>query len=440
MRFRSALPWVGLYAVVAVAPLAVAMVPPRPAGREFAVEAGVALGFVAFATLALQFALTARFPRLAAPFGLDRLLHAHRVTGIAAAALVVGHILVLVTARREFLNFFNPVGGMTELTRAAALWAVSGALTLLMVLTLGRKRLQMPYQWWRLSHGVLAVFILFVATVHVFRVSHYSAEPWKMAAWALFALVAAGLLGWARIVRPLLQLRRPYEVVEVRPVGGRSWTVTLEPRGHPGMPFKAGQFAWLALDQPPYHIDTHPFSFASSATRPDRIEFTIKEFGDFTATVGALQAGATAYVEGPYGNFVLDDDDAGAVFIAGGVGITPGVSILKTMRDRDDTRPVWLLYAVRSPETVILREELDALSQVEHVRLNYVFEEPPTGWEGETGYLSSEMLERQLPPADMPGLRYFICGPRPMMDLAERLLRARGVRPEAIRMERFDIA
>src|SRR5690606_8499689 len=111
---------------------------PPPRRREFVVEFGVGLGFVALALFGLQFALTARFPALAAPFGLDRLLHFHRLTGILAFGLVVGHILLLNTARRHFLDFLHP---RDELIRAIALWWLMGGLTVLMLTTLLRQRL-----------------------------------------------------------------------------------------------------------------------------------------------------------------------------------------------------------------------------------------------------------------------------------------------------------
>jgi predicted ferric reductase len=432
-----ALPFLLLYTALALLPLAMAAIDGPRHRREFVVEFGVGLGFVALAVLGLQFALTARFPRLAAPFGLDRLVQFHRLMGILAAILVAAHVLLLIVARRQFLHFLDPT---TSLTRAAALWAVLAALALLLGSTLLRRQLRLPYQWWRLVHGVLALFVLAVATVHLFRVGHYSGEAWKMATWAVLAASAGGLLGWARVVRPLRQLRRPYEVVAVRPERGRAWTVVLRPRGHPGLRFEAGQFAWLALDQPPYDIDSHPFSFASSAEQPHELAFTIKALGDFTSRVGSIRPGALAYVDGPYGNFTLDPRAAGAVFITGGVGITPAVSILRTMRDRGDTRPAWLVAAARAPDSIVLFEAIEELRAAGNLHVCYVVEEPPAGWDGEAGYLTRELLDRRLPPAATPGLHYFVCGPGPMMDIVERALLARGVPRIAIRSERFNIA
>jgi predicted ferric reductase len=429
--------WVALYVAVVLVPLAVAFAGNPPASRGFVVEFGVAVGFVAFAVLGLQFLLTARFPRMAAPLGLDALLRFHRLAGIGALIAVLVHVLALIAAREEFRQFLNP---LDEFLRAAALWAVLGALVLLLVLTIWRRPLGLPYQWWRITHGLLALAVLAIAVAHVFRVGHYSEELWKLAFWAGFAGAAAALLGWTRVVRPLRQLRAPYEVVAVTAEVDRVWTVALEPRGHAGMRFRGGQFAWLTLDQPPWHIDAHPFSFSSSAAMHDRVEFTIKALGDFTAEVGTVAVGARAYLDGPYGNFTLDDRATGAAFIVGGVGITPAFSILRTMRDMGDRRPAWLVYGAGSIASVLRRSELEALARDHGLELTLVLEEPVPGWTGERGLITREVLDRSLPDPSLSGLQYFVCGPGPMMDAVSDALRSRGVPASAVRAERFNIA
>jgi predicted ferric reductase len=428
---------IGAYAAFGLLPLVIAGIDPPPRRREFAIEFGVALGFIGLAVIGLQSVLTARFPRLAAPFGLDALLHFHRLTGILAFALVLAHVVILISMRRRFLEFLNP---FDSFVRAAALWAVLGALTLLIVLTLARRQLRIPYQWWRIGHGVLALAVLLLGTVHVIRVDHYMSQPWKAGLVAAFGAASAGLLGWTRVARPILQLRHPYRVAEVRTEGPGVWTVAVEPVGHAGMRFRAGQFAWLALGQRPWDIDSHPFSFSSSAARADRLEFTIKALGDFTARIGEVPPGTAAYLDGPYGNFVLDNEDEGAVLIAGGVGLTPVLSILRTMRDRGDRRPAWLVYGEASKETLLCRQELDTLAAEGRLNLVYVLERPGEGWTGERGLITPAVLERALAGARGPRLRYFVCGPAPMMDAVESWLVRSGVSPGAIRSERFNIA
>ena len=128
------------------------------------------------------------------------------------------------------------------------------------------------------------------------------------------------------------------------------------------------------------------------------------------------------------------------MFIVGGVGITPALSILRTMRDADDLRPAWLVYGARSSATVLPRAELETLARDQSLELTLVIEEPPPGWAGERGLITREVLARSLPDPSTPDLQYFVCGPRPIMDAVGEALSGLGVPARAVRSERFNIA
>jgi predicted ferric reductase len=302
-----------------------------------------------------------------------------------------------------------------------------------------RRRLGLSYEAWRVLHGILAVVAVAAALVHVERVGHYVSGPWKQGLWALFSAVFVALLVNTRVVQPVRQLRRPWRVTSVEPERGDAWTLTLAPEGHGGLRFLPGQFAWLRVHRSPFAVREHPFSFSSSAERPERLSFTIKAAGDFTSRVGAIRPGTRAYVDGPYGVFSYDRNQGdGFVFVAGGVGITPIMSMLRTLADRGDRRPCLLLYGNADWDGVIFREELEDLRDRLDLRVVHVPESPPGGWEGESGLMDDGLLDRHLP--ERPERqRYFLCGPPPMMAAVRDLLAERGVAPADIEFERFDL-
>jgi predicted ferric reductase len=229
-------------------------------------------------------------------------------------------------------------------------------------------------------------------------------------------------------------------VEEVREERGDASTLILAPLGHPGMRFRPGQFAWITLGNSPYSLQQHPYSFSSGADEaPERFAFTIKEAGDFSARARLVEPGATAYLEGPFGYFVPEADPGmGCVMIAGGVGVTPFRSMLRTFARREDPRELHLIYANVSPDQVLFYEELEALKAELHLTVVNVLEEPPDGWKGETGLLDLRLLERHLP-TDREGYEYFICGPEPLMNIAEGALKELGVPQRRILSERFDM-
>ena len=154
--------------------------------------------------------------------------------------------------------------------------------------------------------------------------------------------------------------------------------------------------------------------------------------------MGEIEPGTRAYLDGPYGAFSSERrQGAGYVLIAGGVGISPMMSMLRTMDELDEPRPITLFYGSPSWDEVIYADELEQLSQRLDLNVIHVLEQPPEDWTGETGFITSEILTRHLPPR-AERHQFFICGPDPMMDAVEHTLRDLGVPIDHINFERFE--
>lgn len=438
MRFSTtqAVLWLVGYVILAAAPVFIAYAGPLPPVRDAVVEFAVGLGFVGLAMLALQFVLTGRFQQVAESAGLDSMLHFHRQMGIAAFLFILAHPVLLFISNPAYLIFLDP---RVNLPRAVALSMAMAALVLLIASTLWRKRFGLTYEYWRFGHGILAAFVLFVGLVHVIQVGYYIDQLWKQVLWAVLTVAALGLLLHARLFRPLHMMRHPYRVMEVRRERGPSYTVFVEPVGHPGMRFTPGQFAWVTIGRSPFSMQQHPFSFSTSAERPQRIGFTIKELGDFTSTIKNIEPGTAAYLEGPFGAFTPPPQPGrGVVFIVGGVGITPVMSMLRTFRDRHERRTLHLIYGNLELQTGLFVDELAELEKELDLRVVHVIEKETDDWRGEVGRIDPDLLDRLLP-ENPDGFDYLVCGPEPMMDVVERYLRKRGLPIGRILSERFQI-
>ena len=434
----------GLYLLLLLLPLLCGTAfPPSNASSSYLVNLSVGLAYVGFAVMVLELSLISRVQRAASAFGLDVLQQFHKEIGIAAFCLLLTHpvLLVLGGYPARIVGFGSRVPWSVAAGTLAFL-----LLLVLIALSIWRKRLRLSYEAWLATHGLLAIALIVVAGVHVATVGRFVHRAPMLVLCALYVLLPVGFFAFYRLLRPLLLTRRAWRVVENRAEAGDARTLRLMPVDHPGWRagFAAGQFAWLRLGRSPLGYDQHPISLSSSgdtAGETGEIAFTIKKLGDWSGRrVPEVGAGDLVWVDGPYGVFTLDREEGpGYAFLAGGVGITPLRSMLLTMAEREDVRPVVLFYAAGAPDDLIFREELLALRGRMNLKVVYVVSEAPPVWEGEKGRITAEVLRRHLPPKQYRRWQYFICGPSPMMDALEQVLPDLGVPKDRIHTERFDM-
>ena len=397
----------------------------------------MALGFAGAAMMGTQFLLTARFRRLTAPFGIDIIYFFHRYLAIMAFAFLSLHFFIIRVDNAEALGPMNPLHAPGYMSAGRLSLFLFGAL---IITSLWRKSLHIHYDEWRILHIAMAVSAFLLALGHIDGVGYYINTPIKRWLWSAYALSWVLLIAYIRIFKPWKMHTRPYRVKEVRKERNNSWTLALEPEGHAGLSFQPGQFAWLTLRTSPWKVKEHPFSFSSSAADDSKLEFTIKELGDFTNTIKHTRVGDYAYLDGPYGAFSVDryQRAPGFVFIAGGVGAAPIISMLRTLADRHEQRPLWFIYGNKSWQDVIFREELEILKQRLNLRLVHVLCEPTKDMTCETGFVSLPLLEKVLPD-DAQEYEYFLCGPRAMSDTVQKGLRTLHIPLSRIHFELFDM-
>ncbi|HEY1863936.1 MAG TPA: ferric reductase-like transmembrane domain-containing protein [Roseiarcus sp.] len=427
--------WIFIYLIFILAPLFALLTGSFPPSlRDVWGEFAVAIGYSGLAMMGLQFGLTARFRYVTEPWGEDVIYHFHRQISLVAIGLVVLHVLILFALRPQRLAMLNLLEASWRATFGAL---VIYALIALVVMAVWRTKLKLSYETWHLSHIVLAVIAIAAGLLHMMGFGRYLVDPWKRALWIGLAIFWIGLLIYVRVVKPLFMLRRPYLIAEVRKERGDTWTVAMEPDGHAGFRFSPGQFGWLTLSGSPFKITGHPFSFSSSAAVIDgRVEMSIRNLGDFTSAIPDAPVGKRVDLDGPYGAFTIGNPADMHVLIAGGIGVTPMMSMIRTLADRGDKRPVMLLYASKDWESISFREDLETLKARLDLTTVYVLQNPPPGWTGEQGYITAEMFKRHLSPP-YEAHEYFICGPDVMMDAIEKALKELGVPLSKYHSERY---
>jgi NAD(P)H-flavin reductase len=127
------------------------------------------------------------------------------------------------------------------------------------------------------------------------------------------------------------------------------------------------------------------------------------------------------------------------MLVAGGIGISPIISMLRTMRDDHDDLPVILIYANEREGDIAYGDELREMADEIDLTVVYVLAHPEPGWDGAVGLVTDELIDAHLPATSPERWRYIVCGPPPMMEAVEQALVGHGVPVDRIESERFDI-
>ncbi len=429
-----------LYALVVLSPLIlVALLRPKT-NHSFIYTVGKNLALVGFTILALQFVVSARFKWIERPFGLNVLFDFHKAMAFLAALLLISHPVLLAIGSHDWSLIFGPEVKWH-------IWLGRDALLILLVhvlLASFRFVIKLNYETWRFVHNLGAVLILSLGFLHSTTAGGDLELLWMKVLWAVLLFAAAASFLWHRIVRPILLRRRPYTVTDVREEVDGVWTIKLRPpEGVPRLDYLPGQFHFLTFQRAPnLPVEEHHWTISTSPTEAGVLSSTIKESGDFTASIGKTKPGDTALVYGPFGRFsyALHPDELKLVFIAGGIGMTPLMSMLRHIRDTRAERTVTLLYANTSEKNIVFRDELAEMERagVAQLKIVHVLDKPSDEWQGERGLLDEDKIKRLVGP-ELARCAFYVCAPPGLMQPTIQTLRRAHVPAAHIHFERFSL-
>ena len=394
-------------------------------------DISVALAFFGMTIAGMQFLPISRIPWLSEVVELDKMYKIHHVVSAIAVLLVALHPLVLLVTDTVYFKGFLITGG----------WIGLAGLVLIAITSIFRKKLKISYTTWLLIHDLLTLVIMVFGLMHMFQRNYYMRDTAMTIAWVILIVIWGGLALYIRLIRPLILARHPYAVSKVVEEAKDTYSVYLKADGFKRAAFKAGQVAWISKGPSPFVISRNPFSYSGSTEWED-IRFSIKKAGDFTNTIPDLKPGDRMFVDGPYGTFDLKNPrmQKGLVLMGGGIGIAPVMSIVNTIADTGDKRPVYVFYGDLCEDTVLFANEFEELKSRMNLTVVQVLEKPLDAEKCKyKGYITKDLLLSTLP-ENYKDLYYFMCGPMPMMNAMNKHLAAMGVDPAQIATEKYEMA
>ena len=376
-------------------------------------------GLLGMVLLSWSYLLAARHSLWERLFGgLDRAYKAHHIVGGMSFVLLLQHPIAMIIGslpRNALLLYLVPFrAGWDYTTGQLALYV----LLLLLVLTL---YVPLSYRVWKWTHEWMGL-VIFLGGIHGLLIVSDVSRSWPLRVYIL-AFASLALLS-ALYKRFLYYVRQRQARVSVKSVGVAQDLIVLS-LAYEGKPltFGPGQYGFFAFPDAPR--DEHPFSLLGSDERV--VIIGVKRLGHFTKRLAKLQVGEPLIIRGPFGTFAEQmATTRHAVWIAGGIGITPFLSMARTVRA---SQRVEMYFCAKVLPPPVLTEPFRTL---ERTQSSFTWQACETS---KTGRLKAAQILAET--GNDPRARYFLCGPTLMMEGLTKELVQQGVKRSHIIYEDF---
>lgn len=358
--------------------------------------------------------------------GIDQVYKIHKIMGIVAFLFLINHPLLLATQSLPNLKAASAYlipGKMPAYNLGIA------ALYIMILSFIFMIFIKLPFHLWRNTHRFLGLSFM-LGGVHGFLVRSDLSGFIYLKIWML-SFIFTGSLAFIysiffykkfgqRFIYKVEKVERVLDVVHI-------YLLHVFKK----MTFQPGQFIYIWFDNKTLGKEEHPFSISSASTDAS-LRISAKIVGDYTLRLPNLRTGDLAYVYGPHGKFGEKSitHESAEVWIAGGIGVTPFMSMIRQNFFNKNTKPIDFIYSFSNPEEAIFKDEIeDNLTAGTNIRC--------TLWcTKDKGRLTVNKILNLT--GNLEGKCIYLCGPETMMmSLKDQFLRT-GVEENRILFERFE--
>ncbi len=395
----------------------------------------------------MQFPLVSRLKTFSLFANIDWNVSHHKKIGQWLGLIFLLHP-VLIIAPRFMVSFNDGMHSLISIITAPQMLTGIIAWVGMIIWVLSaifKDKLKVSYETWRFTHMLGLVAIMILATLHITSVGSHGQfqEKFNIIWWALCASSVTMVL-YNYFIKPRILKSRPFKLIDVTQVSSTDWQVTIEKNDASGFDFEAGQFVWLNTSKRSGGVKEHPFSIASCQADLPKVSFIIRNLGDYTSKLDTLNIGQDVYVDGPYGSINLGESakSKAIVLIAGGAGIGPMLSLLRGLAEKNDPRPIRLIYGNNHIDQMVLQDEINALEKtMPNFKQQLVCSEAMNRDDIHEGVIDKDCIEQVINNViDIKATNdwtVYLCGPKPMITGVNKSLKSLNIPKAHIHYEQL---
>lgn len=361
--------------------------------------------------------------------GLDKVYKSHcRVSKIGAILILLHPVALLISLPRLNLRYFLPVHSNQPINIGVySFWLFAIAI----LLTLFIRKIKLPYHLWKQTHKFLNLAMI-LALLHVITIPSDTSLFLPLGVWMYMTTgfgVASGI--YMSFFYKNFGPRFKYEIVKIDRYSDIH-NIYLRPIDQK-LPHKIAQYAYVSFVSEKISKESHPYCI-TSLPEDKLLRFSIKELGDYTNKLAKLKVGDKAFVYGPYGHLGEKfSEEKDSVFIAGGIGIAPFISMFKKASQKNENLKVNLFYCTKYKNEAVFEKELQDIA-AGNKNLTYYNKcsREPSGC-----HLSAKEVKDCV--QDVKNTNLYLCGPSKMMVHLKKDLINEGFIQKNITLEDFEM-
>jgi len=320
---------------------------------------GQITGLIGMSMFALNFVLATRSKFLEDYFGgMNKVYTSHRIFGSLSFIFILFHPILLAL---RYVPVSIEGAAYSLFPLGQPIWITSGFISLfaLMLFLVLIFYSSLPYNVLKFTHKFIGLSFFF-AGLHALFIPSDVSNFFPLKAYFIF-LTIAGLscFLYRSVLEKYLIKKYKYIVGDIVLVNNKTIEVSLVPALE-SMDHQSGQFVFVSFKSKDISSESHPFSI-SSGENDKNLRVSIKFLGDYTSKLINLRKGTPAEIEGPFGRFCCSDKNKNKVWIAGGIGITPFLSMARSIENQNCN--IDLVYIIKNENDGAHLEELREISK-----------------------------------------------------------------------------